>query len=241
MKVVITQFFDNQIDELKKIYPKTTLDFNNKNTLIYGIPGAQGMTIKSYDYLANKSSRLATLPLNEWNLNSISNTEIGINSKPSAFADGIFMSLNTDTKKLRQLGGPLLGLSVQKTTIPDFAILSTGGRGTVNTLLLNNKTRNIGDFGIKTFAEKCSQTIFSEGIFCAVPKNLSTEFVYPDDWYKGKVRTEDIIVFKTLSGTSTRVISYLENRPISVVSLNVTENGIFFIDENTLALYSLEL
>jgi 5-keto 4-deoxyuronate isomerase len=122
-----------------------------------------------------------------------------------------------------------------------FSIVSVGGQGNIKTLLLNNKTRNVGDLGIRTFAEKCSQNIFAEGIFCAVPKTLQQGFVYPDDWYKGKMYTEDLLVYKSISGTTTKVISYLENRPLSIVNLNITKNGIFFIDENTYSLYSLEL
>jgi hypothetical protein len=219
----------------------TTMDFNSKNILYYGIPGYEGMTIKKYDPLANKSGKVATIPLNEWHLDVISDTEIGINSKPSAFADGIYMVLDVSTGKLKQLAGPLTGLSVQKTNLPDFSIMSIGGSGKIKTLLINNKTRNIGEFGISTFAEKCAQTVFADGVFCAVPKQLDNTFAYPDDWYKGKVFTEDVIMFKTIAGTSTKVISYLENKPLSVINLNVNKNGIFFMDENTLSLYSLEI
>jgi hypothetical protein len=119
--------------------------------------------------------------------------------------------------------------------------MSIGGSGKIKTLLINNKTRNIGEFGISTFAEKCAQTVFADGVFCAVPKQLDNTFAYPDDWYKGKVFTEDVIMFKTIAGTSTKVISYLENKPLSVINLNVNKNGIFFMDENTLSLYSLEI
>jgi hypothetical protein len=216
----------------------TTLDFDSKDNLYYGVPGLQGITIKSFDHLHNSVHRVATLPLNEWSIKMLSDTEMGINSKPSAFADGIFMSLNLSTNKLRQLAGPLLGLSIQSTNYPDFSIVSVGGQGNIKTLLLNNKTRNVGDLGIRTFAEKCSQNIFAEGIFCAVPKTLQQGFVYPDDWYKGKMYTEDLLVYKSISGTTTKVISYLENRPLSIVNLNITKNGIFFIDENTYSLYS---
>ncbi len=219
----------------------STLDFTDKNLLIYGTPSETGLIIKNYNYIGNSVKRIATIPLNEWTLNDLNENEIAINSKPSAFAEGIYMILNTQTGKLRQLAGPLTGLSLQKTNIPDFTILSTGGQGTAKTLLLNNKTRNIGDFGINTFAEKCSQNIFADGIFCAVPKILSGNFIYPDDWYKGKVYTSDILVYKSLSGTSTKIISSLENRNLSIINLNITKNGIFFIDENTFSLFSLEL
>ncbi len=219
----------------------TSLDFTDKNILIYGVPGYEGMTIKSYNFAGNNVNRVGTIPLNEWNLKVLNENEISLNNKPSALADGIYMILNTQTKKIHQLAGPFSGLSTQKTNIPDFTILSTGGQGVTKTLLLNNKTRNIGDFGINTFAEKCSQNIFADGIFCAVPRNLSENFIYPDDWYKGKILTNDILVYKSLSGTTTKVISNLENRNLSIINLSINKNGIFFMDENSLSLFSLEL
>lgn len=218
----------------------TTLDFNN-NLLVYGIPGEYGMTIKSYDYTTNISKKIADIPMNEWNLNVISQNEIGLSNKPSAYAESIYMILDVRTKKLRQVAGPFLGLAVQKTDSPDLTILSTGGLGKINTLLLNNKTRVVGDFGIKTFAEKCSSAIYADGVFCAVPTDLSENYIYPDDWYKGRFHTKDVIVYKALAGTTTKVISYLENRPLSLINLTVNKNGIFFIDENTFSLYSIEL
>jgi hypothetical protein len=219
----------------------SSMDFNSKNILVYGVPGENGLIIKSYNPILNTTSKIANIPLNEWNVFWVSDIEVGIYNKPTAFADSIYMVLDLTTKKLRQVAGPLTGLSVQKTNVADLSILSTGGQGTAKTLLLNTKTRNIGDFGISTFAEKCSHTIFAGGIFCAVPKSLSQNFIYPDDWYKNKTRTEDVIIYKTIAGTSTKIISYLENRPLSVLNLDVNKNGIFFIDENTLNLYSLEL
>jgi hypothetical protein len=219
----------------------TTLDFNSKDILVYGVPGYDGLTIKKYDYLGNKVQRVAIIPLNEWTLKFTSDTEMSIVSKPSALAEGIYMSLNLADNKLRQLAGPLFGMSFQTVNQTDYSILSLGQVGNVKTLLLNTKTRNLGDLGLNTFAEKCSQTIFSEGIFCAVPKRLNGNLTYPDDWYKGRTFTEDILVYKSLSGTTTKTVSLLENRPISVINLQVTKNGIFFIDENNFTLYSLEL
>ena len=70
---------------------------------------------------------------------------------------------------------------------------------------------------------------------------MDTNKIFPDDWYKGKVSFNDVLVYKSINGTSTTIISYLEGKPISVTNLNINKNGIFFIDENTFNLYSLEL
>ncbi len=219
----------------------SSLSFSSSGLLAYGVPTENGLSIYTHDYAKNASSKLFSIPLNEWDLLWQSERELGIYSKPTAFAEGIYMTLDIQNKKLKKIAGPLLGLSVQNTNTANFTILSTGGVGEVKTLLLNSKTKNLGDLGLKTFAEKCSPSIFADGVFCAVPKVLPANFVYPDDWYKGKIRTEDAIIFKTISGTSTKVISYLENKPISIINLEVNKNGIFFLDENTMSLYSLEI
>jgi hypothetical protein len=240
--VIDSTFYNIKTRSITHLEPGiTSLDFNENGLLVYGIQGVYGMSIKSFDYLTNSAKRVADIPLDEWNIFSISENEIGLYNKPTAFADGIFMILNTDTKKITHVAGPFLGLGVQKTDTKDLTILSNGSLGQTNTLLLNNRTRVLGELGLKTFAEKCSQTVFADGIFCAVPTNLSPNLIYPDDWYKQKFTSQDVIVYKSLMGTTTKIVSYLDNRPLSVVNLTVNKSGIFFVDENTLNLYSIEL
>ena len=70
-------------------------------------------------------------------------------------------------------------------------------------------------------------------------KNLDKNYIYPDDYYKNKINSEDILLYKTLSGTTTKVVSYFENKPIDVIDLTFTNSGIFFRDKKNLKLYRL--
>jgi hypothetical protein len=239
---IITELYNVRTKNITRLERNiSTLDFNSKNLLVYGVPTDNGITIKTYDEGKNTVKYLAQIPMSQWNMSWLNDNEIAMSNKPSAYAEGIYVSFNITTKKLRHLAGPFNGLAVRETSPGDFSILSLGGAGDIKTLLLNNKTKAIGDLGIRTFAEKCSETIFADGIFCAVPREINKGSILPDDWYKGKISTQDILVYKSISGTTTIPISYLENKPISMSALQINKNGIFFIDDKTGQLYTLQL
>lgn len=221
----------------------TTLDFNKQGQVVYGVPENISMSIKIYDPLRQEVRKIATIPMREWNLfwqGDGASGEIGIYNKPSAFADGILMTLNINTKKIERKTTPQAGFAAAKTNFTDFSIGSIGQTGNIRAVLINNKTKIIGDLGLRTFAEKCANTVVFDGVFCAVPKNISGSIVYPDDWYKQKYFSEDVLVYKTIAGTTTKIISTFDNRPFSVTKLQVHQNGIFFIEERSLSLYSVE-
>jgi hypothetical protein len=214
--------------------------FSQDSLVVYGVKSSEGLSIKVYDPERNEVRKVAEIPLVGWTLFWQGRTKIGMYNKPSGLLEGIFITLDLLTGKLKQVTTPQYGLSVSPTSVENLNIISTSKNNDLKTLLVNSETKNIGDFGIKTFAEKCSKDIIFDGVFCAVPRTLNLLGTLPDDWYKGKVYTEDVVVFKTISGTSTKIISQLENRPISVVDLKVNKNGLYFIDENTLSLFSIE-
>lgn len=220
-----------------------TLDFNKQGQVVYGVPENISMSIKIYDPLRQEVRRLATIPMREWNLFWLGDGttgEIGIYNKPSAYADGILMTLNINTKKIERKTTPQPGFAAAKTNFSEFTIGSIGRSGDIKAILINNKTKIVGDLGLRTFAEKCASSIIFDGVFCAVPKNISGSIVYPDDWYKQKYFSEDVLVYKTIAGTTTKIISTFDNRPFSVTKLQVHQNGIFFIEEKSLSLYSVE-
>ena len=102
------------------------------------------MSIKLYDPVKNEVRKIAEIPMREWNvfwMGDGSTGEIGIYNKPSAFAEGIFMVLNTQTKKLERKTSPQYGFSAIKTNFPDFAIASIGGIGDIKTVLVNNRSK----------------------------------------------------------------------------------------------------
>lgn len=241
---IVTEFI-NLENQNRQILEKniSTLDFNKQGQVVYGVPENISMSIKIYDPLRQEVRKIATIPMREWNLYWLgdgSTGEIGIYNKPSAFADGILMVLNINTKKIERKTTPQPGFASIKTNFSDFSIGSIGQTGSIKTVLINNKTKIIGDLGLRTFAEKCASSVVFDGVFCAVPKNISGSVVYPDDWYKQKYFSEDVLVYKSIAGTTTKIISTFDNRPFSVTKLQVHQNGIFFIEEKSLSLYSVE-
>ena len=92
----------------------------------------------------------------------------------------------------------------------------------------------------RIYWSKSAFALFFMIVMLAVLKsNLDSNYIYPDDYYKNKINTEDILLYKSLSGTTTKIVSYLENKPIDVLDLTVKDSGIFFRDKKTLKLYRL--
>ena len=207
--------------------------------MIYGIQNGDSLKIKEISLKDEKTRDVASIPLTEWNLKYLDDSSILISLKPTAYAQSISMILDLKTASLKQIIKPTLGLSVQPTEIKDFVVYSDGGKGSMETFLVNTKTKTLGALTIPTIAEKCAKGIFMNGLFCATPKNLDSNYIYPDDYYKNKINTEDILLYKSLSGTTTKIVSYLENKPIDVLDLTVKDSGIFFRDKKTLKLYRL--
>ncbi len=241
---IVTEFINLENQNRQTLEKNiTTLDFNKQGQVVYGVPENISMSIKIYDPTRQEVRRVATIPMREWNLYWLgdgASGEIGIYNKPSAFADGILMTLNINSKKIERKTTSQAGFAAAKTNFTDFSIGSIGRTGDIRAVLINNKTKIIGDLGLRTFAEKCASSIVFDGVFCAVPKNISGSIVYPDDWYKQKYFSEDVLVYKTIAGTTTKIISTFDSRPFSVTKLQVHQNGIFFIEEKSLSLYSVE-
>lgn len=241
MTEVLSLKNNNRVNLERNIH---TLDFNKNNILLYGVSNNLSMSIKTYDPVKQEISKLAEIPMREWNvfwLGDGTSGEIGIYNKPSAFAEGIYMTLNVNTRKIERKSGPQLGFSVTPTNFSEFSIASIGGAGNLSAILINNTNKNTGSLDIQTFAEKCAKEIVQDGIFCAVPKSFQNTVNYPDDWYKGKYLSDDSLIYKTISGTTTKTISTFNNKPVSIIQLKIHSSGIYFIDERTMSLYTIKI
>ncbi len=236
---VETYFMNLKLNRTDKLENNIlTLDLSSEK-MIYGTQNGDRLKIVEMDLRDRKIKAVANIPLVDWNIKYLNNSTLLISLKGTAFAESLSMTLDLKTNSLKQLIKPTLGLSVQPTEINNLVIYSDGGKGNMQTYLVDTKTRTVGALAIPTLAEKCAKGIFLEGIFCATPKNLNDNYIYPDDYYKNKINTEDILLYKNLNGSTAKVVSYFENKPIDVLDMVVNDSGVFFRDKKTLKLYRL--
>ncbi len=207
--------------------------------MVYGVQNGNYLQIKELTFKDEKIKNVTNVPLVDWNLKYLDDSTLILALKGTVYGESIAITLDIKSGFQKQLIKPTVGLAIQPTDISDLLIYSDGGKGSLQTYLVNTKTKTFGPITIPTLAEKCAQGIFLNGIFCAVPKDLNQNYLFPDDYYKNKINTEDILVYRKLTSTSTKIVSYFENKPFDVIDLNIKNSGIFFRDKKTLKLYKL--
>jgi hypothetical protein len=227
-------FFDLE-DNIK------TITFSPSNKIAYGVKSGDNLNIFIYDIYTQKVGNLTSLPLTEWFLDWVDDNNLRITSKPSGVTEGISMTLDIKNKKFIQDISPILGLNTKNLSSKKFTLVQTGGLGNSKLLLLNNETKNLSSLEINSFIEKCSKNIIKNGIFCAVPSIINKVNLYPDDWYKGKLNTQDKIIYVNFEGGNKVDIAGLDGKDVSVKDINVSNSGVYFQDSKNLGLYILTI
>jgi hypothetical protein len=218
----------------------TSFDFLENDNLVYGIKKGDGYSIKSLDTKTQKVRDIVILPMTQWGLEVSIEQNIRAFIKPSGDADGISVLIDQRSGKVQNEIKPIKGMSVKKTSDKKYLIVTEGGLGFNNLLFMNKNTQNIFSLNTNTFIEKCAKDIIKNGIVCAVPERLNRQSLYPDTWYKGIENTKDILVYNSLTSTSTKLVYSFPGQNVSVENISVSQIGVFFQDSKSKSLYTLE-
>jgi len=119
--------------------------------------------------------------------------KVSIQTRPSGLAQSVLYTINTSTKELKKILNNLYGLTALWSPYGDKLLFSeTNSQGkNLKLKLLDLKKETITELDFTTLPEKCVWSQDNRTIFCAVPRNLNSNFVLPDDYYKGKVILKD--------------------------------------------------
>ncbi len=193
-----------------------------------------------------------TKPSQVWNssldelLAKWQSTNVMIQTKASASANGYLFSLNTKTGAYVPIIHNISGLTALENETGTFVFGSASGNGTVESFIYNekqNSTRTISPLG--TLADKCVwSSINKNDIFCAVP--TSVVGTLPDDWYQGNIFLPSDNIWKIAADTGvTNIVDFLSERNQSIdaenLVLNSNEKWISFMDKEDLTLWALRI
>lgn len=198
-------------------------------------------------FSGSSMKRVADMPFMQVNIEWPETDTVAITTKGSAEHPGYLYLLNLRTGALRKAAGPLPGLSAKVSRDAKYAILSATGSGQNVVTSVFDLTQSKGtDAVIRTLADKCVWgNFYKELVYCAVPSNLD-QAVYPDDWYRGNVSTNDRIWQVNAKTGETNLVSSLpmeEEILIDGYNLTLDEKDafLFFMNKRDLSLWSLDL
>jgi hypothetical protein len=207
------------------------------NTNIISIANANGSDLKNIF-----QTRIKDLVL-DWPTAD----KISIRTKTSGLSEGLLIVINPEDGTFRNVLHNIYGLNVRWFPLGDKILYSsTNNEGKNIKLFVADKNgQNATDINLATLTEKCAISEDDRTLFCAVPQRLSENAIWPDDYYKGLVATEDSFWKINLdTGQKTQIFSSQTNTrsyDASELFLSPQEDYLFFVNKKDGLLYSLKI
>ncbi len=162
-------------------------------------------------------------PLREFIPQFISDSHVGLQSKPHTSSYGILFDVNTGNAAKSVLVGNQINLTTLPYPNKPYVLYAN------NSGLFSQNTSNnaVTELSPNTFPEKCVWAQTKTFLYCAVPRSqINATSLYA--WYKGEVSySDDIWEYDVVANTARRVVD-LENLAgrsidVSTISINPTD------------------
>ncbi|MBU2264959.1 hypothetical protein KJ784_02105 [Patescibacteria group bacterium] len=175
-----------------------------------------------------------------------SKEKISLRQPPSGLAQGILYAINSDTGDFNKILSDLFGLNVKWSPRADKILFSsTNDRGKNPQLFLTDASgTNLKNLKLTGLADKCVWSNDDRTIFCALPQEMSTSAVWPDDYYKGLViLADDFYKINLESDTKTKILGSSDEASFDAQELFLSpkEDYLFFVNKHDGLLYSLKI
>ncbi len=259
---VISIYQDQEENISKNIYDYKTGKVSTLNPYVKEIIWSQNSDKIAYQYIndTTKENNISTANPDGANWKSVFQTrmeninldwigtEIGFYEKPSGLVQSSLFLFNPLTKKLNKVLSDIYGMSIKWSPRGDKILYSkTGSNGKGIGLYLAPKNGSTEtNLGLYTLVEKCAWSLDNRTIFCAIPKNISQDNVFPDDFYKGSfVSDDDFWKINLESNEKTVLLEEWEKGYATYdatdLFLSPLEDYLFFVNKKDGLLYSIEL
>ncbi len=172
--------------------------------------------------------------------------KISVQTKPSGLAEGTLIFLNPESGEFTTALNGLYGLNAKWSPLGNIFIYSSTSASGKNPSLssANQFGQNKISFEISTIADKCVFSQDTRFLFCAVPEKVSENAVWPDDYYKGLVATNDSFYKINMETGQKNLILQADGEKsydASEIFLSPEENYLIFINRRDGLLYSLKI
>lgn len=231
------EFLPENIDSLD-------VSYDGKN-LFYFNPVTNGVSGIAYNFATKSKKEVWRTPFTEWIVDFASESKINITTKASEKAPGFSYTLDSKTSSFSRNLGNINGLTTLMSPDGKKVLYAEAQDGGISTYILDLTTQKVSSISPSAIPEKCIWTKDSMKIYCASSVK-SPKFVYPDDWYKGKVSFDDALWVIDLSDMSGNIIYDIVSKAgkrLDIVSmkLNSEENYLVFINKKDGTLFGFDL
>ncbi len=221
---------------------------NRQNTIAYQYTSQETNNISLKQFAQGPHKIISKTPLKNLLLDWPKENKLAASTKASGLVQGFIYLIDTASGKWEKAMGGKYGLTALWSPQGDKILFSEtneqGKKLSLKMLDLNSQKTIATEF--ETLAEKCVWSRDNRSIFCAVPKEIPSSSVLPDDYYKDKITFFDDIWWINLDTQETEKVfdsSGIKGEPynISKIILSETEDHLVFLNKQDGHLYSLEL
>lgn len=161
---------------------------------------------------------------------------------PSGLAEGFLFSYSRSSGAFNKILGPFFGLTAQWS--PDGTRILTSSTnesgGNLQLAVREAGGKAIFTVSLSTLPEKCAWASNTE-IICASPRIPPQGIVWPDEYYRGELNTQDRILSLDLKTKEAREILNEGNFDVSNISISEDRSYLVFVNRNDGTLWSLKL
>lgn len=174
---------------------------------------------------------IGKLPILEADMQWISNDKISLHTAPSGLADGFLFLFSRSAGTLTKIARGF-GLEALWSTDGSLVLISsTSAEGKNIRLSLRDASgKELWSPGVAGLANKCSWASGKE-IYCAVPKFISPQAVWPDDHLRGAIHTADRLIALDADKKEIREIFTEGTFDISDLVITKKKDYLFFINQ----------
>jgi hypothetical protein len=225
-------FLPENITDLS-ISPDSSQIFYLFNTQNYSI----GVTASAN---GDGKTQVFASPFTEWLSQWPNDRMITLTTKPSSNVPGYMYAVDPIKKDFNKILGGINGLTTLTSPNGKLVLYNTNN---LSLYVYNTETGDSQPLSIKTLPEKCTWLKSSVEIYCAVPKNIPSG-QYPDSWYMGEISFSDNIWYVDMNSNNTSIVLDTEGKEdldMTKVTIDDSQNNLFFINKKDSYLWKLEL
>ena len=243
-KDAITKIAEVGGDFLPENIEAVSISPDGKN-LFYMNPVSGGVAGITYNFSTKAKKQIFDTPLREWIANWATDSKVNLTTKSSGLVQGYSFLLDTKTSSFNKNLGGIEGLTTLMSPDGKKVLYAKAVAGGLATYVLELSTGKEVSISPNAMPEKCIWTNDSKAIYCAAPVK-TVSFVYPDDWYKGKISFDDALwMIDATDYTGNIEYDFLLKNGVTIDAVNLQlrdeEDYIGFINKKDGSLWGLDL
>lgn len=204
--------------------------------------GPFGLDVVVADALGKNPKTIFSTPVVDFQVKWVSADKIILQSPTSGIVEGSVFSISRTGGSFKKIIGPLFGLDTNWSPAGLYSLINRseeGGKQT-SSFVSDSDGKEIFKTNFPIISNKCFW-INTTKAYCAVPRNITRENIFPDEYFTGELNTADQVVLIDI--LLKNIYGVYSEASLDMMDLQITkdEKNLFFVNRKDGTLWQLQL